>query len=100
MRGPEVPFDESARIWRSRNDIEPIVDVEELGVMVQFFGEEGHTRHEAPGLGEVFEMVALAYRVAVLDFDPAMELVQRRLARRSDQPFDHAILLKSVGVIP
>jgi hypothetical protein len=42
--------------------------------MVHLFGQQRHSRHEAPGLGEVAEMIALADRIAVLDLDPPVDL--------------------------
>src|SRR5437868_10672699 len=67
MGEANVEFAEPARIVGRKNDFHSVVDVEELGVVVHFFGEERHSRDEPPGLGEVAEMIALADGVAVLD---------------------------------
>src|SRR6516165_6468947 len=92
MRELDVALAEPARVVRRENDLHPVVDVEELRVVVHLFGQKCHSRDETPGLREIAEVIALADRIAILDLDPAMKLVQRRLPRRSDQLFDHATL--------
>jgi len=77
---------------RRQDHLDPVVDVEQLGMVVHFFGQERYSRHEAPGFGEVLEMVEPADRIAIVDLDPAMQLVQRGLPLRSDQSFDHSNL--------
>src|SRR5215469_14872398 len=84
VRQADVELAEAARVMRRQYDLDPVVDVEELGVVVHFLRQERHSRHEAPGFGEVLEMVALADRVAVLDLGPAMKPVQRRLSCCAD----------------
>jgi hypothetical protein len=37
-------------------------------------------------------MVGLADRIAIVDLDPTMQLVQRGVPLRSDQSFDHSNL--------
>src|SRR6516162_3913025 len=84
LRQADIERAEAARVMRRQYDLDPVVDVEELGVVVHFLRQERHSRHEAPGFGEVLEMIALADCVAVFDLGPAMKPVQRRLACRSD----------------
>src|SRR5207244_4248655 len=78
MRQFYIELAEPARIMRRQDDLDPVVDVEELRVVVHFFRQERHSRYEAPGFGEVLEVIGFADRVAIVDFDPAMQLVQRR----------------------
>jgi hypothetical protein len=61
-------------------------------MVVHFFCQKRHSRHEGPRFGEVLEMVGLADRIAVADLDPTMQLVQRCLPLCSDQSFGHSNL--------
>jgi len=92
MRQPDVEFAEPARVVRRQDDLYPVVDIEQLRMVVHFFRQKRHSRHEGPGFGEVLEMVGLADRVAIVDLNPAVQLVQRGLPLRSDQSFDHSNL--------
>ena len=83
---------EAPGIVGRQDDLDPVVDIEDLRVVIHFLGGERDTRQKAPGFGEIAEVITLADRVAVLDLAPAMQLAQRRLPRRPDQPVDHAAL--------
>src|SRR5437763_10416017 len=88
----QILLAEAAGIVRRQDDLDPVVDIEDLRVVIHFVGGERDARQKPPGFGEIAEVITLADRVAVLDLAPAFELAQRRLPRRPDQPVDHAAL--------
>ncbi len=92
MRQPDVEFAEPARVVRRQDDLYAVVDVEQLRMVVHFFRQERHSRHEGPGFGEVLEMVGLADRIAIIDLDPTMQLLQSGVALCSNQSFGHSNL--------
>jgi hypothetical protein len=73
VRKADVAVAEAAGVVRRKDDFHPVVDVEELGMMVHFFGQQRHSRHETPSFGKVAEMITLADRIAVLDLDPPVD---------------------------
>jgi hypothetical protein len=74
------------------DDLHPIVDIEDFRVVIHLFGDQGDAREEAPGFGEIAEMIAFADRIAIVDLGPAVQCRECRVARRADQLFDHVIL--------
>jgi hypothetical protein len=75
-----------------QHDFDPVVDIEQLGVVIHLLGQQRDSRYEAPGLREIAEMIALADRIAVCDLDPAMESVKCRVPCCADQLLDHVAL--------
>ena len=52
--------------------LDAIVDVEPLGMMIQFFRHQGDTGHKAERFVKVGKVIGLADRVAIRDLDPAV----------------------------
>src|SRR5438270_5055494 len=92
LRQPHVAFAEPVRVMGRQDDLDSVVDVEDLGMVIHLLGGERDARQKPPGLGEIAGVIALADRVAILDLAPAMQLAQRRLARRAGELLDHAAL--------
>src|SRR6516162_9713958 len=75
--------------------LDPVVDIEPLGMVIELLGDERRARHEAEGFVEVLEREFPADRVAAIDFGPTLELGEGRLARRASQFFSHVETLHS-----
>src|ERR1700676_4876892 len=55
LRELKVALGHPAGIVGRKSDFDPVVDIEPFRMVVELFGDEGRTRHEAEGLVEVRE---------------------------------------------
>jgi hypothetical protein len=88
----DVFLRETVRIVGRERHLDGTVDIEPLGMVVHFFGDERRARHEAERLIEVLEGEFPRDRVASVDLTPLREACECGLARRAFE-FCHRSLL-------
>lgn len=89
----DVAIGDAFDIMRGEDDLDAVVDVEPFGMMVHLLRGQGDLVHEAPGFAEIAEMKGFPDRVAILDFDPAMKLLECPVTGRGRQTLYHVALL-------